>query len=193
MTSGVGAIQAEIAYHYRPTERRTSSVDFSEMNLLIDQHQRALRTEEMSDHQLIEEFNRHLKSQRDNQDIQFKKYEQHTEEEEAPDSSDEENNHRPLEQIDHTFEHSRENNQQQQDQQGGILQSAASLFGLNNNATQQKTEPIAESAEITTDDDTLKSFPILDAIGSWTMAKETNQVLRTIGKLLVAFVRNTGL
>lgn len=40
----------------------------------------------------------------------------------------------------------------------------------------------------TDDDESLKTFPILDTIGSWTVNKETNQVLRTILKMLAAFV-----
>ncbi|KAI8070499.1 hypothetical protein BC940DRAFT_366067 [Gongronella butleri] len=36
------------------------------------------------------------------------------------------------------------------------------------------------------DDDSLKSFPILDKLGSWTVGKETNQVLRAIMKLLLS-------
>lgn len=38
------------------------------------------------------------------------------------------------------------------------------------------------------EDDSLKTFPLLDTIGSWTVNKETNQVLRAIGRLLAAFV-----
>lgn len=41
------------------------------------------------------------------------------------------------------------------------------------------------------DDESLKTFPLLDTLGSWTVNKETNQVLRTIGKLLAAFVSRT--
>ncbi|KAI8393336.1 uncharacterized protein BYT42DRAFT_550699 [Radiomyces spectabilis] len=37
------------------------------------------------------------------------------------------------------------------------------------------------------DDQTLKAYPVLKAIGAWTMNKETNQVLHTVGKLLAAF------
>ncbi|ORY99297.1 hypothetical protein BCR43DRAFT_489056 [Syncephalastrum racemosum] len=37
------------------------------------------------------------------------------------------------------------------------------------------------------DEDSLKTFPLLDTLGSWAVNKETNQVLRTIGKLLAAF------
>jgi hypothetical protein len=36
--------------------------------------------------------------------------------------------------------------------------------------------------------DSLKTYPLLDTIGSWTVSKETNQILRAIGKLLAAFV-----
>ncbi|KAI7867972.1 hypothetical protein BDF14DRAFT_1798206 [Spinellus fusiger] len=40
---------------------------------------------------------------------------------------------------------------------------------------------------LTEHDDSLKAYPILDTISSWTVNKETNQVLRAIGKLLVAY------
>ncbi|KAI7877192.1 hypothetical protein K492DRAFT_239349 [Lichtheimia hyalospora FSU 10163] len=37
------------------------------------------------------------------------------------------------------------------------------------------------------EDDGVKLFPLLSTIGSWTVNKETNQVLKAIGKLLAAF------
>lgn len=45
----------------------------------------------------------------------------------------------------------------------------------------------------TDDDESLKTFPLLDTIGSWTVNKETNQVLRTILKMLAAFVSRQNL
>ncbi|CAO3643013.1 unnamed protein product [Cunninghamella blakesleeana] len=45
-----------------------------------------------------------------------------------------------------------------------------------------------QTLDVFTDlDDSLKTFPLLDTVGSWTVSKETNQVLRAIGKLLAAF------
>ncbi|KAI9029027.1 hypothetical protein CLU79DRAFT_524787 [Phycomyces nitens] len=49
------------------------------------------------------------------------------------------------------------------------------------------TDLIDTMNTLTTEDESLKTFPILDAIGTWTVNKETNQVLRAIGKLLAAF------
>jgi hypothetical protein len=79
-----------------------------------------------------------------------------------------------------------------------ILGTVGSFFGYNNNNKKKpvvtKSVKTRENLEkintqfIPQEEDTLKSFPILDTIGSWTMAKETNQVLRAIGKILVAYV-----
>jgi hypothetical protein len=89
-----------------------------------------------------------------------------------------------------------------------LLGTVSSFFGYNNHTDNTTTVTPTPSTSthssvdiekkrrqhqleynyLNTDDDSLKSFPILDTIGSWTMAKETNQVLRAIGKLLVAFV-----
>lgn len=38
------------------------------------------------------------------------------------------------------------------------------------------------------DDESLKSYPLIDALGLWTATKDTNRVLRSIGRLLAAFV-----
>ncbi|KAL0088372.1 hypothetical protein F4703DRAFT_1904233 [Phycomyces blakesleeanus] len=54
-------------------------------------------------------------------------------------------------------------------------------------SNEEHTDLIDTMNTLTTEDDSLKTFPILDAIGSWTVNKETNQVLRAIGKLLAAF------
>ncbi|ORZ23384.1 hypothetical protein BCR42DRAFT_404639 [Absidia repens] len=53
---------------------------------------------------------------------------------------------------------------------------------------QQRTTENLSNMDILNDlDDSLKTFPLLDTIGSWTVSKETNQILRAIGKLLAAF------
>ncbi|KAI8992179.1 hypothetical protein BDF20DRAFT_848787 [Mycotypha africana] len=89
---------------------------------------------------------------------------------------------------------------------GGIFKSVSSFFGFrgnNSNAEPKQQQQHLQSSSTTSslyqdynskkevikdqNEDSLRSFPILDAIGSWTMAKETSQVLRAIGKLLVAF------
>jgi hypothetical protein len=257
MTSGVGAIQAEIAYQYRyPSksqqqqqqqlgeEQRSMSFDFSTMNWLVDQQKKALLSKSMdnidishtsenqrlSDLELIEEFNRHLKSQRKTDNIQFKKFEQrdHNEKDDGvdyPDDSsvdDEEKlgltSENTTKRVSLTYPISRANSLKRPESiastndhtKGGILETVSSFFGYTSNESinnpsvatsvrscQPKTPDInketLQGSQLlaNTDDDTLKSFPILDTIGSWTMAKETNQVFRAIGKLLVAFVSNT--
>lgn len=88
-----------------------------------------------------------------------------------------------------------------------VFQSVTSWFSLENGTsntlppppsqpqTMQLTNEKGEKMKFnsTTDvfsdlDDSLKTFPLLDTVGSWTVSKETNQVLRAIGKLLAAFV-----
>ncbi|KAI8073401.1 uncharacterized protein B0P05DRAFT_548350 [Gilbertella persicaria] len=218
MTSGVGAIQAEIAYHYRtstklsPTDvdRSSPAMDFSEMNWLIDQHKRALSSSSLdnvdtnqnqnaSDSEMIAEFNRHLKSQRDNEHIQFRKIEQHgnytdTDQDYPDDSTEEEQEELTTENIKRplTYSVSRASSStvkiddlppSENINTGGILDTVSSFFGY----TKENQTKTSRKELLVPDDDTLKSFPLLDTIGSWTMAKETNQVFRAIGKLLIAF------
>lgn len=223
MTSGVGAIQAQIAYQYINTQQTNSSTSdlSSEMNWLIDQQKLALEVDQqkLSDQQLIDEFNKHLKSQRDNHDIEFKKIE-----EEYPDDSDNESEttnisrrdskQQPLslsitralsEDLIKTKQRSTES--EQNNNTNTIFETVSSFFGYSS-TTKTPTVSTSTSSATTsttttdtpkksktleynylpTEDDSLKSFPILDTIGSWTMGKETNQVLRAIGKLLVAYV-----
>ncbi|KAI8145650.1 hypothetical protein BJV82DRAFT_20937 [Fennellomyces sp. T-0311] len=53
---------------------------------------------------------------------------------------------------------------------------------------EKDTRDLVETVDILGDDENnLKPFPLLSAIGSWTTNKETNQVLRAILKLLAAF------
>lgn len=246
MTSGVGAIQAEIAYHYRFTKEQPSasveramSVDLSEMNWLIDQQKRAMSStsidnidtthdDKNEDQELDEEFQKQLKSQRGNENIKFKKFEQNKHNngkddaaEDYPDDSDsngeeqiEKDAYMSSSKVPLTYSVSRANstisthttttlaedtnaepNNKAEGGGGGILETVSSFFGyttsssINNPVQKEPPQPSKSgSSLIDTDDDTLKSFPILDTIGSWTMAKETNQVFRAIGKLLVAFV-----
>ncbi|CAO0795273.1 unnamed protein product [Mucor circinelloides] len=242
MTSGVGAIQAEIAYHYRFTKEQASatveramSVDLSEMNWLIDQQKRALSStsidnidtthkDKNEDQELDEEFHKQLKSQRNNDDIKFKKFEQNKdngEKEDAvedypddSDSNDEDQANKDSYSSSNrgilTYSVSRANStistntsttlameetnaKPNSEAKGGILETVSSFFGyttssnINNPVNKEQPQPSQSSSLIDTEDDTLRSFPILDTIGSWTMAKETNQVFRAIGKLLVAF------
>ncbi|KAI8375214.1 hypothetical protein BD560DRAFT_393065 [Blakeslea trispora] len=226
MTSGVGAIQAEIAYQYRSSLKQyandgdhlSPAVEFSEMNWLIDQQKRAMSSTSLDniqqeskdvDMEMIAEFNRDLKSQRDNKDIEFRKIEQngryHDTDEDYPDDSTEDEdeeldekrdrsatekaNRRPLtysvSRASSTFRTDASPTEKHEDQSGGILETVSSFFGYST----PKTNPnqTQKSQLLATDDDTLKSFPLLDTIGSWTMAKETNQVFRAIGKIIVAF------
>ncbi|KAL0095662.1 hypothetical protein F4703DRAFT_1825992 [Phycomyces blakesleeanus] len=44
-----------------------------------------------------------------------------------------------------------------------------------------------ESVILSDDQENIKAYPLLETIGSWTVNKETNQVLRTIAKLLASF------
>ncbi|KAL0139300.1 hypothetical protein V8B55DRAFT_1522709 [Mucor lusitanicus] len=235
----------EIAYHYRFTKEQPSasveramSVDLSEMNWLIDQQKRAMSStsidnidtthdDKNEDQELDEEFQKQLKSQRGNENIKFKKFEQNKHNngkddaaEDYPDDSDsngeeqiEKDAYMSSSKVPLTYSVSRANstisthttttlaedtnaepNNKAEGGGGGILETVSSFFGyttsssINNPVQKEPPQPSKSgSSLIDTDDDTLKSFPILDTIGSWTMAKETNQVFRAIGKLLVAF------
>ncbi|CEP10330.1 hypothetical protein [Parasitella parasitica] len=236
MTSGVGAIQAEIAYHYcctkeqpsTATVERAMSVDLSEMNWLIDQHKRAMSSTSIDnidtslkdadeDQELDEEFKRQLKSQRKNHDIKFRKFEHSKANEndddnvmeDYPDDSDSENEEQasktsfvPSKRLPLTYSVSRANStistntnttaastvavEEKSTGSDGIFGTFWSFFGyttsrnVNDPSNKGEQPPVKASELMDTDDDTLKSFPILDTIGSWTMAKETNQVLRAI-------------
>lgn len=205
MTSGVGAIQAQLAYQYissiePPRTICDGSVDLSEMNWLIDQQTQALSTDKqnLSDQELILEFNLLLKNQRKNQDIQFKKFEQDYQDDSTDNdnisstntSSDETyNNKQPLT-VSRALSDTSDN--KKDPKINTLFGTVSSFFGYPNNTSPpspptESKEPLAYNV-LNTDDESLKSFPILDTIGSWTMAKETSQVLRAIGKLLVAFV-----
>lgn len=196
MTSGVGAIQAQIAYQYisSNTSQRRASVDMSKMNWLIDQQKQVLETQELSDKELIQQFNQHLKNQRNTPDIQFRKFEQDYPDD-SSDDSDLSDQGQPLK-LSLSRAMSEETTKvptttKEATKEKTFIDTLSSWFTFQQQLT--VPEPI-ERKEIldypllNTDDDSLKSFPILDTIGSWTMAKETSQVLRAIGKLLVAFV-----
>ncbi|CAO3591233.1 unnamed protein product [Absidia cylindrospora] len=66
-----------------------------------------------------------------------------------------------------------------------------SITSYNQDVKEQQQQRVTKnlgSMDILNDmDDSLKTFPLLDTIGSWTVSKETNQILRAIGKLLAAF------
>lgn len=264
MTSGVGAIQAEIAYHYISTpmsklplgeDQRSMSSDFSAMDWLVDQQKNALlsnsidniditHNRKQSDRELIEEFNRHLKTQRKTDNIQFKKFEHGRNQDGDDADDDDDDDYGDITQVDYPDDSSTDGDQQDHDgkklgltsenadvtkrvpltysvsranniinsesiasnenKKRGILETVSSFFGYSssedsNNLSSTKSRQHVNTANefenlqksqllSNADDDTLKSFPILDTIGSWTMAKETNQVFRAIGKLLVAFV-----
>ncbi|KAI9264777.1 hypothetical protein BY458DRAFT_438129 [Sporodiniella umbellata] len=204
MTSGVGAIQAQIAYQQHPIKsNQEGSLDPKEMNELIDRQQMQLEYESvLNDRELIEEFNKRLKNQRESsEEIEFNKYEQgndqsknlHDDSQDYPDdSSTDEQPERPL-----SLPRSRADTlsvvEQEKDSKGSFIDTLTSYFSLsspNQPTAIKKTEGLQEDLEknvLKDDDDSLKTFPILNTLGSWTMAKETNQVLRAIGKLLVAF------
>jgi hypothetical protein len=224
MTSGVGAIQAQIGYRYRyQKESRSMSVDLTEMNMLIDQQKQALTSHvdqsDADEREMATEFQNHLETQRarDSEDIEFRKFEEG--QEEFPDDStndDIDDDDEMLKQntnaatnkpykspltlsvsrastmSEATFDQVQDTNENN----NTILGTVGSFFGYNNNkkpvvAKSVKTKESLEKINtqfIPQEEDTLKSFPILDTIGSWTMAKETNQVLRAIGKILVAYV-----
>lgn len=193
MTSGVGAIQAQIAYQYIlfDTSQRRASVDMSKMNRLIDQQKQVLETQELSDKELIQQFNQHLKNQRNTADIQFRKFEQDYPDD-SSDESDLSDQGQPLK-----LSLSRAMSEETTKVPTTITKEKTFIDTLSSWFTFQQQSTVPEPIErkeildyplLNTDDDSLKSFPILDTIGSWTMAKETSQVLRAIGKLLVAFV-----
>ncbi|GAA5807175.1 hypothetical protein MFLAVUS_000529 [Mucor flavus] len=192
MTSGVGAIQAQIAYQYIlfDTSQRRASVDMSKMNRLIDQQKQVLETQELSDKELIQQFNQHLKNQRNTADIQFRKFEQDYPDD-SSDESDLSDQGQPLK-----LSLSRAMSEETTKVPTTITKEKTFIDTLSSWFTFQQQSTVPEPIErkeildyplLNTDDDSLKSFPILDTIGSWTMAKETSQVLRAIGKLLVAF------
>ncbi|KAI9365130.1 hypothetical protein BD770DRAFT_468825 [Pilaira anomala] len=195
IASGVGAIHAQIAYQYieSGTRQRQASVDLSKMNWLIDQ---ALATEdgdEPFDKELIQQFNQKLKLQRNTRDIQFKKFEEDYPDESSSSSSDDEsilhNDGKPLK-----LSLSRAMSEDAvKPKESTFMDTVSSFFGYQQQTEQNVPPAVTEKKEtsdyplLNTEEDSLKSFPILDTIGSWTMAKETSQVLRAIGKLLVAF------
>ncbi|RCI05246.1 hypothetical protein CU098_012389 [Rhizopus stolonifer] len=205
MTSGVGAIQAQISYQYHPVNViQQGSLDANEMNELIDKQQMELEYESrLNDRELIEEFNKRLKSQREScEEIEFNKYEQDRDQQRSvrdneqdypDDSSTDEHQKRPL-----SLTRSRASTlsavEQEKNNRGSFLSTLSSFFSfpsLNQPTTVENVPEQQDDLEKNLlkedEEDGLKSFPILNTLGSWTMAKETNQVLRAIGKLLVAF------
>ncbi|KAI9483982.1 MAG: hypothetical protein EXX96DRAFT_560377 [Benjaminiella poitrasii] len=168
-----------------------------------------------SDLDLRQEFDKDLKNQRERDNIHFRRVEQNQDcpdESSGSDDESSESSHskrkRPL-----TYSVSRLNssvstihtvetikNGQRTVMHGkttGLFGSISSLFGLGNSSTvieeNSKTTQIKSTISTNTlssqqeDDEPLNSYPILDTIGSWAMAKETKQVFRAILKLLAAF------
>lgn len=179
MTSGVGAIQAQIAYQYISSVTENENQDLSEMNWLIDKQTHVLSTKDLSDQELILEFNQLLKNQRgEHGDIQFQKFEQQYPEEEEPSIPSDEPSFKSRAPVEN------------EPKTNTVFETVSSFFGFPPSPPMEK-KPLQSPPPLdvlNTEDESLKSFPILDTIGSWTMAKETSQVLRAIGKLLVAFV-----
>ncbi|KAI8992628.1 hypothetical protein BDB01DRAFT_832918 [Pilobolus umbonatus] len=224
MTCGVGAIQAEISYHYQSSQEemgRRLSLDISEMNRLVEQQTRAMNNDrnldrsysQLSDRELIDAFNRHLKSENESnsRDIKFTKYEQGDHQVDHPDDTDDTDDTnvyttqtvktvsrsvKPLSRsikeplnfsiarVDSMKDVSVDNQPEDDHEKSNMMKSVTSIFKFTN-----RSESVSSVVENTleTEDDSLKAYPILDTIGSWTMAKDTNQVFRAIGKLLVAF------
>ncbi|KAF7727403.1 hypothetical protein EC973_007567 [Apophysomyces ossiformis] len=201
MASNVGALQAKISYRYQSP---------------VEDH---FDTTTPTDSQLAQEFNEHLKDQRNREssDIKFCKYEEPLDtlsngSQDFPDDSDSEIGTRSL-----SMSRKRANSIQIQDPppddpvngitNASLMDTLSSWFAntpmdpaaprtahTTANATARSMPTISEAKDLVNtidvlseEEEKLNSFPILDAIGSWTVNKETNQVLRTIGKMLVAF------
>ncbi|KAI9316314.1 hypothetical protein BX666DRAFT_1858941 [Dichotomocladium elegans] len=170
---------------------------------------RVVKRRGMTDEKLADEFRQHVKQQREAAAIQFRKY---AEDEKTlpledgldyPDESDGNSSsvsdaggdlgiRQPLALSKKRTTSAKLAEQNGQKHQPKLVPSR-SLGTTPANHT-VRTRPVSgfESAETSVvledeDEDGLKSFPLLSTIGSWTLNKETNNVLRAIGKMLAAF------
>jgi hypothetical protein len=172
MATNVGALQATISYRFLHIGDPQQQ-----------QQQQQLQQTEI-DRQPMEDdliFRKHLQQNRDTADILFHKYE--------------EGAHANMDQLhpgtttqDHT-----ESQTTSSSSANTMIGSLGSWFGKGTASTSlgHPTDPTTDDlpTDILNDlDSSLKTYPLLDTLGSWTVSKETNQILRAIGKLLAAFV-----
>lgn len=221
LSANIGAIQSRIYYRYQKDDR-TQIDKVPELKApggFYVSTSQSLITEE----QITSEFERHLKFQRERNKagITFRKYEEGNasgennldnyeeyDEYEEDDADEETDLSRPLSSKPEK-KPSEATLTNETVAEKPVKVSWTSIFGFGSSAT--KPEPSVASTRtsssatlqdlrsvnafggIVDDDDTLKSYPLLDTLGAWTTTKETNQVLRSIGKLLAAFVRRSTL
>ncbi|CAM0139546.1 unnamed protein product [Umbelopsis sp. WA50703] len=213
LSANIGAIQSRIYYRYQKDNHNIidKAPNLRAPGLYVTTSQ-SLVTEE----QITSEFERHLKYQRerDKTGITFRKYEENNasgennldnyEEYEDMDyddvDDDEINLSRPLSSKPEKKSSEATLTEDKAEQQPKIRRSWSSMLGLGGSkpatdvsASSTRTSSSATLRNVNAiggkvdDDEALKSYPLLDTLGSWATTKETNQVLRSIGKLLAAF------
>lgn len=184
LASNIGAIQCRIYYRYQDTNTDDGSTNEIIENILSEcdddtatgERQRrrasinstslaAKSTALLTDQQIGDEFRKHLQSERKSSSdgIHFQKYE----EDHAIDKNDMSTHEEADDQkswLSHWFNI------------GSIIPSASSSSSTT--STSNNTASL---------DDTSNSS-LLESIGSWATSKETNGVLKTISKILAAFV-----
>ncbi|KAI9286188.1 hypothetical protein BC943DRAFT_321438 [Umbelopsis sp. AD052] len=215
LSANIGAIQSRIYYRYKKDELSIQPEKIPELQppgFYVTTSQ-SLITEE----QIANEFERHLKFQRERNKagITFRKYEEGNEygennldNYEEFDDFDEEGEDDEEAGLSRPLSSKPEKKPSEATLTGSVTEKStkstwSSYFGFGNSkktdsstasstrtsssATLQESRSVNAFGGIVDDDDTLKSYPLLDTLGAWTTTKETNQVLRSIGKLLAAF------
>ncbi|KAI8372887.1 uncharacterized protein BYT42DRAFT_49753 [Radiomyces spectabilis] len=201
MAANMGALEATISYVYQ-----------SNGGSEVDHSHNISRYSPTVDQLAAENFQRQLVNQRAQEtDVKFRKYEERgkkptlAEEDGYPDDSDSDNERRRRP-ISYSVRRASRTELVQSEPRTPpastpasttVFSTVTSWLGLSSQSSastdhtremQQMTEEHAPSPDLLQEEnESLKTYPILDAIGSWTVTKETNQVLRAIGKLLAAF------
>ncbi|GAB5591151.1 hypothetical protein Unana1_06051 [Umbelopsis nana] len=212
LSANIGAIQSRIYYRYQKDNNSHGEkvLGLNAPGFYVSTSQ-SLITEE----QITSEFERHLKYQRERNKagITFRKYEEdnaagennldnYEEYDDYDDDGDDDDTRlsRPL-----------SSKPEKKASEATLTESLAekpaksswsSMFGFgsttkteasiastrtSSSATLHDSRSVNAFGGMVDDDETLKSYPLLDTLGTWTTTKETNQVLRSIGKLLAAF------
>jgi hypothetical protein len=221
LSANIGAIQSRVYYRYKKDELSSQPEkipDLQPPGFYVTTSQ-SLITEE----QIANEFERHLKFQRERNKtgITFRKYEEgneygenNLENYEEFDDYDDEGDEDEDAGLSRPLSSKPEKKLSEATLTGSISEKStkstwSSYFGFGNgkkrdpsaasstrtssSATLQESRSVNAFGGMVDDDDTLKSYPLLDTLGAWTTTKETNQVLRSIGKLLAAFVSHVDL
>ncbi|KAI8084773.1 uncharacterized protein BX664DRAFT_266001, partial [Halteromyces radiatus] len=189
MSTNVGAIQAKITYQFQHINSLQEN-----HHIYNGTHQFDTRRNSPDD----DTFRRHLQRDRDASAIKFRKYEEVTtppsEDQDFPDNSDSDSNedHHISSSSSLAFSVQRTNQYinskaKNTPSQSTIEQKLRSTTSTTTSICNNSTETTNNMDILNDMDDSLKTYPLLDTIGSWTVSKETNQVLRAIGKLLAAF------